>query len=280
MVKYANASHNDTWKCKRKLTKRTTKDKNWLAQNGHSEYKTKEVVLRKNQQPNNSNNNNNDNRFTALCPELPRWADTRRNTYPPTILIITHLYQLLPSTTIHSILLVQIACLAIFLHNLSPRPFGLPLGLEPSTSYSIHFFTQSVYSFCSTCPYHCNLFCCSISIISSIPSLSLNSLLGTLSFTLTLHIHLTILISARWSATSFSFLTGQVSIPCSILLCTQLLYSLLIVTVRQHTGPRLLAAHWRIAEQSRPLHWVQRSTEQWRNSPATVCVVHIPRAGW
>ena len=53
--------------------------------------------------------------------------------------------------------------------------------------------------------------------------LPLNSLLGTLSFTLTLHIHL---ISARGSATSFSFLTGQVSLPCSILLRTQLLYSL------------------------------------------------------
>jgi len=59
--------------------------------------------------------------------------------------------------------------------------FGLPLGLEPSTSYSIYFFTQSVSSFCSTCPYHRNLFCCSINIIS-IPSLSLNSSLGTLSF--------------------------------------------------------------------------------------------------
>ena len=55
--------------------------------------------------------------------------------------------------------------------------FGLPLGLGPSTSYSIHFFMQSVSSFRSTCPYHCNLFCCSINIISSIPSLSLNSLL-------------------------------------------------------------------------------------------------------
>ena len=67
--------------------------------------------------------------------------------------------------------------------------FGLPLGLEPSTSYSIHFFTQSVSSFHSTCPYHRNLFCCSINIKSSIASLFLNSLLGTLSFTLTLHIH-------------------------------------------------------------------------------------------
>ena len=51
--------------------------------------------------------------------------------------------------------------------------FGLPLGLEPSTSYSVHFFTQSVSSFRSTCPYHRSVFCCSINIISSIHSLSL-----------------------------------------------------------------------------------------------------------
>ena len=87
-------------------------------------------------------------------------------------------------------------------------------------------WSDKLGSLSNTCPYHRNLFCCSINIISSVPSLSLNSLLGTLSFTLTLHIYLTILISARWSATSFSFLTGQVSLPCSILLRTQLLYSL------------------------------------------------------
>jgi len=33
-----------------------------------------------------------------------------------------NLYQLLPSTTIHSILPVQFTCLAVFLHNLCPRP--------------------------------------------------------------------------------------------------------------------------------------------------------------
>jgi len=55
---------------------------------------------------------------------------------------------------------------------------------------------------------------------------SLNSLLGIISFTCTSHIHLTILTSARWSATSFSLLTGQVSLPCNTLLHTQLLYSL------------------------------------------------------
>ena len=49
--------------------------------------------------------------------------------------------------------------------------FGLPVGLESSTSCSIHFFIQSS-SFCNTCPYHCNLFCCSTEIISSNPSLS------------------------------------------------------------------------------------------------------------
>ena len=120
-------------------------------------------------------------------------------TYPPSW-STSNLCQLLPSTMIHSILLVQITCLAIFLHNRLGSFhvfFGLPLGLEPSISYSIHFFTQSVSSFRSTCPYHHSLFCCSINIISSIPSRSHNSLLGTLSFTLTLHLHLTILLSAR-----------------------------------------------------------------------------------
>ena len=57
--------------------------------------------------------------------------------------------------------------------------FGLPLGLELSTSYSMHFFTQSLSSFCNTCPYHCSLFCCSTEIMSSVPSLS--SVIGNLS---------------------------------------------------------------------------------------------------
>ena len=67
--------------------------------------------------------------------------------------------------------------------------FGLPLGLGPSTSYSMHFFTQSSLSFRSTCPYQRSLFCCNTNAMSSIPSLSLSSLLGSLSFNLTPHIH-------------------------------------------------------------------------------------------
>ena len=43
--------------------------------------------------------------------------------------------------------------------------FCLRLGLAPSTSYFIHFFTQLLSSFCSTCPYHRNLFCCSTEIM-------------------------------------------------------------------------------------------------------------------
>ena len=68
-----------------------------------------------------------------------------------------------------------------------------------------------------------------IPMLSSIPSLSFNSLLGSLSFSLMPYIHLTILVSARWSATTFSFLTGQVSLPCSMLLRTQLLYNLPLI---------------------------------------------------
>jgi len=55
--------------------------------------------------------------------------------------------------------------------------FGLPLSLAPSTSYSIHFFTQSLSSFRSTCPYHRNLFRCSTEIMSSNPSLSCSGVL-------------------------------------------------------------------------------------------------------
>ena len=58
--------------------------------------------------------------------------------------------------------------------------FRLPLGLGPSTSYFMHFFTQ-LSSFRSTCPYHRSLFCCNTSAMSSIPNLSLSSLLGNLS---------------------------------------------------------------------------------------------------
>jgi len=81
-------------------------------------------------------------------------------------------------------------------------------------------------------PIHCLLFASHAHTIATcfavVPRLCHLSqpLLGSLFCSSTLHIHLTILISALWSATSFSFLTGQVSLPCNILLCTQLLYNL------------------------------------------------------
>jgi len=94
----------------------------------------------------------NNKRFTALCPQLPRWVSARRSIHSlrpiwPAAII----YQLPSSTKIHSIFPVQFTCLTVFLHNPSP---SLPLGLEHYTSYSIHFFTQSLSSFCNTCyPY-------------------------------------------------------------------------------------------------------------------------------
>jgi len=99
---------------------------------------------------------NNNNRFTALCPGLLGWAATRRNTHPPSWSSFNHLLWPIASS-LFKLRAWQSFC-TTSLHVL----FGLPLGLEPSTSYSIHFFTQSVSSFCST----------------SIPSLSLNSLFG------------------------------------------------------------------------------------------------------
>ena len=57
---------------------------------------------------------------------------------------------------------------------------GLPFALEPSASYSIHFFIKSLSSVCNTCPCHHNLFCCSTEILLSIPSLAFNYLLETI----------------------------------------------------------------------------------------------------
>jgi len=113
-------------------------------------------------------------------------------------------------------------CLTVFLHHLSLGPLW-----STSWSRTLHFvfhtfFTESLYSFCKTCPYHRNLFCCSTKIMSSVPSHSLNSTLAS-------HIHLTIVVSDLCSATSFSFLTGQISLPCNLLLHTQLLYSLTVI---------------------------------------------------
>jgi len=63
-------------------------------------------------------NSQHNHRFMALCPGLPRWAGTRRNTHHPPSWSSPNLYHLLPSTTIHT---VQIACLAIFLHSLNQQ---------------------------------------------------------------------------------------------------------------------------------------------------------------
>jgi len=61
-------------------------------------------------------------------------------------------------------------------HNLFPSFFWSTSW--PGTIhfiYSVHFFAQSLSSFCSTCPYHRNLFCCSMEIMSSNPGLSLST---------------------------------------------------------------------------------------------------------
>jgi len=77
----------------------------------------------------------------------------------------SNLYQLVPSTTIHSIFPVQISCLAIFLHDLSSCPLW-------STSWSaalqliFHTFLHPISVFFSQhMPIRLQLFCCSINII-------------------------------------------------------------------------------------------------------------------
>jgi len=153
--------------------------------------------------------------FYCLYPGLLGWASTRKNIHPLTPIMI-----------INQPLSISSICYDEWhppfsiceFDSLSAQPvqviFSLPLGLELCTSYSIHFFTQTLSAFCDTSPYHRNPFCCSTEIMSSIPSFSLNPLLKTLSFSLMSYIQIIILISARWSGTSFSLIIGQISLPC------------------------------------------------------------------
>jgi len=91
------------------------------------------------------------------------------------------------------ILPVQFTCLTVCFRNLSPS-FLSSTSWPGTLHFMLHtFLHQIIASFCGTCPYHRNLFCCSTEIMSSNPSLSLNPLLGTLSGSLMPHIHLTIL---------------------------------------------------------------------------------------
>jgi len=104
--------------------------------------------------------------------------------------------------------------------------FGLPLRY-----YTFHFIIHAFST--HSCPFlkhvHTNLTyvpgSCSTVIISSI--LSLPQLTTCEPVAWMPHIHLIILIWARWSVKSFSFFTGHVSLPWNIQLCTQLLLLLL-----------------------------------------------------
>jgi len=141
----------------------------------------------------------------GFCPGQPGWASTKRN-----------IHRFTPVMVINHPLSASYICYDPW-HP--PCSIYVPYSLFPQSlsrfslvyffSWHLPLLTQSLSSFRSTCPYHCNLFCCSMEIMSNF--LSLDPLLGTLSCSLTPHIHLTILISPHWSATSFSFLIGQVN---------------------------------------------------------------------
>ena len=139
----------------------------------------------------------NNNHLTAVCPGQPGYAGTRRNIHPLTPILVNVLPLSLfsicngPWHPLYSAYVLDSP-----LEQPLSRSSGLPLGLEPSTSYSMHFFTQSSSSFAAHA--HTNAACsAAISMLCHLHLVSLSSLLGSLSFNLTPHIHLTILISAR-----------------------------------------------------------------------------------
>jgi len=123
---------------------------------------------------------------------------------------------------IHGILPVQFTCLTVFFHNLSPSfPWSTSwpgiLHLIPHTFLHpiIVFFVANAHTN-ATC-FAVVMRLCHL-ILVSLSTLTWNSILYLNATHSSNHSHL--------CATSFYFLTGQVSLSCNILLCTQLLYNL------------------------------------------------------
>jgi len=116
-------------------------------------------------------------RLSGFCPKQPGWASNKRNIHSLTaILIINH-----PLSALSIYCILFNLCAWQSFNTISVQVFfGQPLGLAHSTSY-ISSHNHCLF-FCNICSYHSNQFCCITKIISSNPSLSLNSLLGTLSF--------------------------------------------------------------------------------------------------
>ena len=96
-------------------------------------------------------NNNNNNHLTAVCQGQPGWAGTRRNIHPLTPILVNVL-PLSPFSICNGPWHPLYS--AYVLDSPLEQPFPGPLGLEPSTSYSMHFFTQSSSSFRSTWEQH------------------------------------------------------------------------------------------------------------------------------
>ena len=162
---------------------------------------------------------------------ITRWAGTRRNIHPLTpIMIINH----------------PLSASSIFYNPWHPL---CSIYVPDSV------FPQSLSNFLwSSSPNHCLLFATHAHTIRTcftvvqklchLILVSLNPFLGSLSCSVMPHIHLTILISAHWSATSFSFLASHVSLPFHILLCTQLLYNLPITHTQPFYSPDCPGLPW------------------------------------
>ena len=143
----------------------------------------------------------NNNHFMTLCQGLPGWSGTRRNIHLPTILIIIQSLSASSSTMIDSLpcsnymfgnLCEHVSTSSLAYLLVWSPPSHIPYISSPNPCLLFGTHAHTIATCFAVVPRLYHLFL----ILLSVPYLGL-------SFTLTLHIYLTILISARWSATSF-----------------------------------------------------------------------------
>ena len=140
--------------------------------------------------------------LSGFCPGQPRWAGTRLTHSHLSWLPIVP-YLLPPSIMIHGILSVQFTCLTVFFHNLTPS-FLWSTSWSGTLHFIFHTFLHPIIIFFSQ-----HMPVPSQPVLLYYRDYVINPSLEILSCSIMPHIHLTILASARWSATSYSFLWAR-----------------------------------------------------------------------
>ena len=148
--------------------------------------------------------------LSGFCPGQPGWAATRRNIHPLTPIMV--ISQPLSASTIYSEPWHP-PCSIYVPESVFPQSLTQFSSWPGTLHFILHKLLHPIIVFFFAPYAHTIATCFAVRLCHPILVSLLTLYLELLSCSLTPHIHLTILIFAHWSATSFSLLTGHAHQP-------------------------------------------------------------------